>query len=89
MYLLLVALLFICLQLPETIRQAEARLTAFLYITVHYPDKKLQYERVEFETHFGEYIVTYRDPNGNTAGFMVMPKYFPFIVSYDPFDESR
>jgi hypothetical protein len=72
------------LQLSDTVRNAEARLTAFLYVTVRHHDAELQYERQEFDTHFGEYIVTYRDPNRHTAGFMVKPKYFPFIVSYDP-----
>lgn len=87
-YLLFVIFL-LALQLIPVIQTMEARLTAEVYIAMKYYDKQLQYQRMEFDTHFGEYLVTYQYRSGESASLMIKPKFLPFIVSYDPFDTSR
>jgi len=86
--LLIVILPALILQFSTSIQKIEAILTSKVYSTLKYYDRHLQYERIEFDPHFGEYLVSYRDRNGKLISFMIKPRYFPFIVSYDPLKET-
>lgn len=86
---LLVAIILVVLQFSPAIQKAEARLTTALYIAFNHNDMKINHKNTEFDSHFGEYLVSYQDDSGKSYSFMIKPKYFPVIVSYDPFDQSR
>ncbi len=81
-YVLWFMVLIMMVQFFPVLRLSEARLTATLY-SLKYYDKHLQYEEVEFDPHFGAYIVTFRDKNGKLGSFVITGKYFPFFVTYD------
>ena len=66
------------------VQHATARLSTTLYVNIKYSDRDFQYQHIEFESHFGDYFVSYKDKNGENISFIVTPKFFPVIVLYDP-----
>lgn len=85
-YLLLVILLFGLHNFPF-MQQAEVRFTSTVYMVLKHSDKQhLEYEGLEFEPHFGEYMVTYQNENGENLSISIQSKQFPFVVTYDPLD---
>lgn len=80
--LVIVVVVLLLLQIPAGIRDAEARLTASIYIFFMYYNQHLQFERMEFDPHFNQYIVSYHNNKGELVSFM-LPKYFPLYVSHD------
>jgi hypothetical protein len=87
-YLVFVIVLVMLLQFSTFVQKTEARLTSTLYSMLKYHDRHLHFMRIEFDSHFGEYLITYRDSDGEIISFMVKYKYFPFIVSFDPLEDS-
>ncbi|MDT3427294.1 hypothetical protein J2Z22_002845 [Paenibacillus forsythiae] len=88
-YLILFLILFAVLQFSTAVQKGEAILTSRLYSTLKYHDSHLQYDRIEYDSHFGEYLVSYHDKNGKVVSFMITPKFLPFFISYDPLDTSK
>ena len=89
-FLLTIILVIIWILLSRTstvVQKAEARLSASLYVTFKYNDRNFKYQNTEYEPHFGEYFVSYKDKNGKSFSFTVIPKTFPIFVSYDPLDQ--
>ncbi|ARU60989.1 hypothetical protein CBW65_07740 [Tumebacillus avium] len=84
---LLLAALFIALQFTAFFREAEARFTATIYMTIKHSDKQLDYQGLQYEPHFDQYMVTYQDENGNTFSIAIFSKQLPFVVIYDPLDQ--
>ncbi|MFT9488444.1 hypothetical protein TEPIDINF_002973 [Tepidibacillus infernus] len=80
--LVVIVLLQISTILPKTV----ATISTSLYVNIKYNDLDLQYQYVEFDTHFGDYFVTYKDKNGKKISFTVTPKLFPVYILYDPLD---
>lgn len=76
------AAVLLLLQIPAGIRDTEARLTASIYTFCMYSNQHLQFDNIEFDPHFNQYIVSYHNKDGELASFM-LPKYFPFYVSHD------
>ena len=86
--IILVIALVVLLQNLDVAQKAEARLTSFVYSSIMYPDMKLRFERVEYSPHFGQYLVSYRDQNGKLLSFMIIPKKFPFFITFDPIKQG-
>lgn len=80
--LVVIILLLISDILPKTV----ARISTSFYVNFKYSELDFQYQNVEFDTHFGDYFVTYKDKNGNKISFTVTPKLFPIYVLHDPLD---
>ncbi|ASS77005.1 hypothetical protein CIG75_20265 [Tumebacillus algifaecis] len=84
---LLLAVLLVLLQFTPIMQQAEVRLTATVYMVVKHHDKQLEYKGMEFDPHFGEYMVTYQNENGQNVSLSIRSKHFPFAIIYDPLDQ--
>ncbi|TCP52716.1 hypothetical protein EV586_10891 [Tumebacillus sp. BK434] len=84
---LLLAVILVLMQFTPIMQHAEARFTATVYMVIKYSDKHWEYKRMVFETHFGEYMITYQDENGKDFSISVWSKQLPFVVTYDPWDQ--
>lgn len=83
----LLAAVFVILHLTEILQEEEARFTATVYTVIKHSDKNLVYQGLEYEPHFGQYMVTYQDENGKKISLSIFSKQFPVVVIYDPLDQ--
>ncbi len=83
-----VAILGILLQFPLA-QRTTARITASVYSAMKHGELHLSFQRVDYSGAFGAYYVSFREPDGRTAGFEVRSKRMPFFVTYDPYDSQR
>lgn len=84
----LILIIVLVLQFTKILPIALANVTSYIYIQMHYKEKNIQHYSTEYDTHFGEYIVNYRDGEGDQFSFIISPSFFPVIVSHDPFSKN-
>ncbi|MFB9325987.1 hypothetical protein ACFFSY_08600 [Paenibacillus aurantiacus] len=83
--LIVVAVLFILLSFGP-VQRMTARAAAALYVVLHYGDRDLTFQKLEYSSQFGTYMVSYRGRNGESVGFQVSSKQFPVFIMYDSLD---
>ncbi|MFF2889554.1 hypothetical protein [Paenibacillus sp. NPDC057967] len=72
----------------KAVPKALASIAATLYVNSHYAGKNLSFTDVEYETHFGQYIVSFKN-RIESIHLMMYPNAMPVFVQYDPLDTSR
>lgn len=83
---IVIVVVIVLFQISIIFPKIVATISASIYVNIKYSDLELQYQYVDFDTHFGDYFVTYKDKNGNKISFTVTPKLFPVYILYDPLD---
>ncbi|MFC4100190.1 hypothetical protein [Paenibacillus xanthanilyticus] len=82
---MIVALLFILLSIGP-VQRMTARMTAAIYLTVHYGDRDLRFQTLEYSSQFGAYMVSYQDQDGQPVGLQISSKQFPVFILFDSLD---
>lgn len=73
LFLFLVIVLWVSGIIPKQI----AKKYATNYLRENFPEIKLEYSNIEWNSAFGDYSITFKDENDRTYGFLIGPKYFP------------
>ena len=60
-----------------------ARITSAIYVNLNYAERKLKFQSGEYAYGFGDYSVVYKDKDENNVNFMLHPKEFPVIITWD------
>lgn len=79
--IILIAILWIGGIIPRQI----GKIAAISYVQENYPDKNLNFIRMDFSPAHGDYFAVFDDGNGKIYGFQLLGKYLPIIVWSDPF----
>ena len=69
----LVAVLWFSGFIPEQV----AIISGTLYVKTHFPEMQLEYEKIEWSSAFGDYLITFKDNKGKNHTCCIGPKYFP------------
>ncbi|SDY83795.1 hypothetical protein [Thermoactinomyces sp. DSM 45892] len=80
-----VIVIILLIQIPF-VQKGIATISTYAYVTTKYYDQDLQFQSTEFEPHFDDYFVHYKDKKGESVYFTVTPYFFPVLVIYDPLD---
>lgn len=80
-----ILILFIAL-LSQTkmVNQGIAKSAAFVYVSIKYDQSNFKFVDVEYDTHFGRNMVTFKNKHDRNISFMMVPNFFPVFVEYDP-----
>ncbi|RJE82801.1 hypothetical protein D3P07_26180 [Paenibacillus sp. 1011MAR3C5] len=70
--------------MPKTL----ASIAAAIYVKTHYGGQNYSFAGVEYESHFGQYIVSFKN-RSERLHLMMYPNAMPVLVQYDPHDTSR
>ncbi|MBE6753772.1 MAG: hypothetical protein E7559_05425 [Ruminococcaceae bacterium] len=54
-----------------------ARIAGTSYAKKHFPEMHMECVRVEWADVYGDYLITFKDSNGNTYGCVIGPAVFP------------
>lgn len=65
-----------------------ASASALIYVNTHYNEHNFSFTGVEYDSHFGQYIVSFKN-NSERLHLMMHPNVMPVFVQYDPLDTSR
>lgn len=84
---LFIIILILLLSQNNFVKESVAKASSSVYVKVKYHNQDLKFERVEYDAHFGEYFVTYKEKNGQSISFTMTPRYFPIYVLHDPLDQ--
>jgi len=71
--LIIVLILWVSGIIPKKI----AQIYGTYYLNKNFPKIQLEFERIEWLSSFGDYIITFKDENNKQYGFTIGPKYFP------------
>lgn len=50
------------------------------YMKNNFPEMQLEYEGIEWNKYYGDYIITFKDKNNQNYGCVIGPKYFPISI---------
>lgn len=73
-------------QIPM-LKETLARGVTTLYVNIKYPERSFQFRDFIYESHFGNYFISYADQDEKLISLMLEPKFLPVIVTYDPLDQ--
>lgn len=62
-----------------------ARIAATNYLKKNFPKKQYEYVNIEWSSSFGEYVIQFKDENGEMVGFLMNNKYFPITPGQGTF----
>lgn len=85
--LLFTIILILMLSQIEWFKESVAKVSSSVYVKVKYQNQDLKFERIEYDSHFGDYFVTYKGKNGQLISLTMTPRYFPIYVLHDPLDQ--
>ena len=71
--LVIILILWITGIIPKKI----AEIYGTYYLNKNFPKIQLEFERIEWSSSFGDYIITFKDGNNKQYGFAIGPKYLP------------
>ena len=54
-----------------------AKISGTSYVKEHFPEMQLECVGVEYADVFGDYLIEFKDKDGNTYSCVIGPKYFP------------
>lgn len=69
---IIIALWFIGI-IPKQI----AKVSGINYVNEHFPKMQLDYVGIEWADVYGDYLITFKDPDEKTYSCVIGPKYFP------------
>lgn len=81
----LVAIMLLA-QIP-VLKETLARGVTALYVKIKYPEHSFRFKDFIYESHFGNYIISYTDQDEQRISLMLEPKFLPVIIIYDPLNE--
>ncbi|MBQ7410914.1 MAG: hypothetical protein IJW20_06000 [Clostridia bacterium] len=76
-FAIVVILLIVVLWLGGIIPKQIAKIYGAQYMNKHFPKMQLEYDNIEWNEYFGDYIITFKDKENKTHGCVIGPKYFP------------
>ena len=79
--LIVILMLWISGIIPKKI----AEIYGTYYLNKNFPKIQLEFERIEWSSAFGDYIITFKDENNKQYGFIIGPKYFPVSLGQGMF----
>lgn len=62
-----------------------AEIYSTYYLNKNFPKIELEFEKIEWSSSFGDYIITFKDKNNKQYGFIIGPKYFPINLGQGMF----
>ena len=57
-----------------------AKISGTNYVNEHFPKMQLEYVGVEWADVYGDYLITFKDPDENTYSYVIGPKYLPISM---------
>ena len=63
-----------------------AKISSKIYLEKNFPEIQLRYEKIEWTSKFGDYIITYIDNNDELHSFCIGPKFFPINLGQGLFE---
>ena len=72
-----VLVIILTLWISGVIPKKIAEIYGTYYLNKNFPKIQLEFERIEWSSSFGDYIITFKDQNNKQYGFTIGPKYFP------------
>jgi len=90
MIIILILIIILTLWITGIIPKKIAEIYGTYYLNKNFPKMQLEFERIEWSSSFGDYIITFKDENNEQYGFVIGPKYFPvsFGQSMFGFEEN-
>lgn len=77
---LAVVLLVVFLWGSGIIPKQIAKIYGTNYVQEHFSETNLKYKSIEWSPYHGDYIVTFRNPEGKTYSCVVYPRFFPICL---------
>lgn len=86
--IIILIVIMLLAQVP-VMKKLLARGTAALYTTAKYPGQTITFDHLEYEPHFGNYIISYTTttPKKDMLHLTLMPKMLPIFITYDSWDQ--
>lgn len=75
--IILIIVFITVLWISRIIPMGIARIYGSLYLKKHYPELQFKYDNIEWSKYHNEYVIHFKDKNGEIHGFTIGPKYFP------------
>lgn len=82
----LVFIMIFILWITGVIPKKIAEIYGTYYLGKNYPKIQLEFEKIEWSSSFGDYIITFKDENSEQHGFIIGPKYFPVSFGQGMFE---
>ena len=79
-------LLFAALWLTGIIPMQIAKISGTNYVNEHFPEMHLECVDVEYADTFGDYLITFRDKDGNIFNCVIGPILFPTSLGQGLFE---
>lgn len=76
----IVALLIIALWFSGILPKQIGKIYGTNYMKNNYPEMELEYEGIEWNKYYGDYIITFKDKNNQNYGCVIGPKYLPINI---------
>lgn len=72
----LIAILWITGIIPKQI----GKIYGTKYMKDNFPEMQLEYENIEWNKYYGDYIITFKDKENQNYGCVIGPKYLPISI---------
>ncbi len=63
-----------------------AKISGTNYVNKHFPEMQLKCVGVEYADAFGDYLITFKDKDGNTYSCVIGPPFFPTSLGQGLFE---
>ena len=77
---LAVVLLVVFLWVSGIIPKQIAKIHGTNYVQECFPEMDLEYKGIEWNSYYGDYIITFQDKEDKTYGCIIYPKMFPICL---------
>lgn len=78
--IIVVALLIITLWISGVIPKQIGKIYGTNYMKDNFPEMQLEYENIEWNKYYGDYIITFKDKEKQSYGCVIGPKYLPISM---------
>lgn len=72
--------LFTILWITGIIPKQIGKIYGTKYIKNNFPEMQLEYENIEWNKYYGDYIITFKDRDNQNYGCVIDPKYLPISI---------
>lgn len=70
----------VVLWLTGVIPKQIAKISGESYVNHHFPEMQLKCTDVEWAAVYGDYLITFKDGDGNTYSCVIGPRFFPISL---------
>ena len=77
---IVIVLVVIALWLGGIIPKQIAKIYGTKYMEDNFPEMQLEYENIEWNKYYGDYIITFKDKENQNYGCVIGPKYLPISM---------